>query len=109
MRVLASVILTLSVVSVTSSARAQTYDPNYPVCLKLIQTFGGEWNDCRFTSLEQCAPAASGLAAQCIITIMRAQQGLSDATGVTAAPIELTATYVREGGKMIRMQTALPK
>ena len=67
MRVLALVILTISVVSVTSSARAQTYDPNYPVCLKLIQTFGGEWNDCRFTSLEQCAPAASGLAAQCII------------------------------------------
>ncbi len=43
------------------------------------------------------------------IPIMRAQQGRSDATGVTAAPIELTATYVREGGKMIRMQTALPK
>jgi Protein of unknown function (DUF3551) len=67
MRVLALAILTISAVSVTSSARAQTYDPNYPVCLKLIQTFGGEWNDCRFTSLEQCAPSALGLAAQCII------------------------------------------
>ena len=67
MRVLALAILTISAVSVTSSARAQTYNPNYPVCLKLIQNFGGEWNDCQFTSLEQCAPSALGRAAQCII------------------------------------------
>jgi hypothetical protein len=38
---------------------------------------------------------------------MRAQQSRNDATGVTAVPIELIATYVCEGGKMIRTQTAL--
>ena len=43
------------------------------------------------------------------ILTMQAQQGRSDANGVTAAPIELTVTYVREGEKMMCMQTALPK
>ena len=49
-----------------ASARAQTYDPNYPVCL---QTFGinGGYFDCGYTSLAQCNLSASGTAAQCII------------------------------------------
>ena len=67
MRILALAVLTIATVSASSSARAQTYNPSYPVCLKMIQNFGGEWNDCRFTSLEQCAASASGRAAQCII------------------------------------------
>jgi hypothetical protein len=45
---------------------AQTYNPDYPVCL---QTFGifGESIECDYTSLAQCAPSARGRAAQCIV------------------------------------------
>jgi hypothetical protein len=65
MRVLAWSILTIATVSVAAPARAQTYDPNYPVCL---QTYGidGGYIDCSFTSLAQCAASASGRAAQCL-------------------------------------------
>jgi hypothetical protein len=46
-------------------ARAQTYDPNYPVCL---QTYGIDGNaiECGYTSLALCNQTASGRAAQCI-------------------------------------------
>ena len=37
MRVLACTILTIATVLVAAPARAQTYDPSYPVCL---QTYG---------------------------------------------------------------------
>ena len=65
MRVLACTILTIGTMLVAAPARAQTYDPNYPVCL---QTYGigGNYIDCSFTSLAQCAASASGRAAQCL-------------------------------------------
>ena len=47
------------------AARAQTYDPNYPVCLQIYDIDGG-YIDCGYTSLAQCAQSASGRAAQCI-------------------------------------------
>jgi len=53
-----------------ASAHAQTYDPRYPVCLKVYsgsQGGGGEYNDCTFTSMAQCALSASGRAATCIV------------------------------------------
>ena len=66
MRIRALAILTIATVLTAASARAQTYDPNYPVCL---QTFGidGGYIDCGYTSLGQCALSASGRAAQCIV------------------------------------------
>jgi len=67
MRILALAILAIAAVSAATPARAQTYDPRYPVCLKSVEMFGGERYECRYTSLQQCAPAASGLPAQCII------------------------------------------
>jgi len=67
MRRLALAVLAISAVSITSSASAQTYNPRYPVCLKVIENFGSEYNECLYTSLEQCAPAALGRPAQCII------------------------------------------
>ena len=67
MRVLASAILTIMTVSAMSSAHAQSYNPNYPVCLKIIESFGGERITCTYTSLPQCAQTASGLPAQCIV------------------------------------------
>jgi hypothetical protein len=46
-------------------AQAQTYDPNYPVCL---QTYGinGNYIACGYTSMAQCKLSASARAAQCI-------------------------------------------
>ena len=66
MRVLALAILTISPVSVTSSARAQTYDPAFPVCLH-VWTRGNNYYDCSYMSLPQCNASASARAAQCVI------------------------------------------
>jgi hypothetical protein len=66
MRVLALSILLIAIGSVT--ARAQTYDPRYPVCMKVYDGIdGGEWIDCSYTSLPQCRASASGRAAMCDI------------------------------------------
>jgi hypothetical protein len=48
-----------------ASVQAQTYDPNYPICL---QTCGLDGNsiECGYTSMDQCRLTASGRAAQCI-------------------------------------------
>lgn len=64
MRALACTVLTIAAVFWAAPLRAQTYDPNYPVC---IQTYaiGGGSIDCSFTSLAQCAASASGRSAQC--------------------------------------------
>ena len=39
MRILALAILTMATVSAAPSALAQTYDPAYPVCLQIYQSF----------------------------------------------------------------------
>ncbi len=65
MRILAWVILALGSVSVAAPARAQTYDPSYPVCLQIF-SIDGDYFECRYTSLAQCAASASGRAAMCL-------------------------------------------
>jgi Protein of unknown function (DUF3551) len=59
-------ILAIATALMATPARAQTYDPNYPVCL---QTYGidGGYIECGYTSLAQCAQSASGRAAECIV------------------------------------------
>jgi hypothetical protein len=58
-------ILAIVTVLLAPPARAQTYDPNYPVCLQTYGIGGGSI-ECGYTSLTQCAQSASGRAAQCI-------------------------------------------
>lgn len=65
MRIPALAIATIATVLTAAPAQAQTYDPNYPVCLQTYSIGGGS-NYCSYTSLAQCAQAASGRAAQCI-------------------------------------------
>jgi hypothetical protein len=48
----------------TTPAMAQTYYPNYPVCL-YVYDFGLNYADCRFTSFAQCSATASGRGATC--------------------------------------------
>jgi hypothetical protein len=58
-------ILAIGTVSASAPARAQAYDPDYPVCLQVFGPFN--YNECRYTSLAQCAVSASGRAAQCVV------------------------------------------
>jgi Protein of unknown function (DUF3551) len=66
MRTLPRLFLALAMTLAAASAQAQTYDPNYPICL---QTFGrnGNYIACGYTSMAQCRLSASGRAAQCIV------------------------------------------
>jgi hypothetical protein len=65
MRTLAKPVLALAMTLAAASVQAQTYDPDYPVCL---QTFGRAGNtiSCSYTSMGQCRLSAWGRAAQCI-------------------------------------------
>jgi Protein of unknown function (DUF3551) len=64
MRILALAILAIAAVSASLPARAQAWDPDYPVCMRVYGPLN--YNDCRYTSLVQCAGSASGRAAQCV-------------------------------------------
>jgi len=48
-------------------ARAQTYDPKYPVCLQVYKGRNDYYFECGYTSIEQCNWSASGRAAQCVV------------------------------------------
>ena len=65
MRRLVWVIPAIGMILAATPVQAQTYDPNYPVCL---QVYGraGNYISCRYTAMGQCQMAASGRAAQCI-------------------------------------------
>ena len=62
MRRLALAILAIATVSAVGPAAAQTYAPNYPVCLHVYGPI--TYYECRYTSLPQCNASASGRAAQ---------------------------------------------
>lgn len=66
--VIATALLALAAtVTGPGSARAQTYDPNYPVCLQIYQGIADFYFECRYRTLAQCAASASGRAAQCVV------------------------------------------
>ena len=65
MRIPALAMLAIGAVLVAAPARAQSYDPNYPVCLLIYGPVS--YNDCIFTSLAQCKVSASGRPAQCVV------------------------------------------
>jgi Protein of unknown function (DUF3551) len=64
-RFLAAVLFAIGISSLAGSARAQTYDPNYPVCLQVFGLIN--YFDCHYTSLPQCAQSAQALSAQCVV------------------------------------------
>ena len=63
MRILALAIL--AIVAASAPAQAQTYDPNYPVCLHVMGRVS--YYECAYYSLPQCNATASGRSAQCVI------------------------------------------
>jgi hypothetical protein len=46
-----------------AAAQAAPYD-NYPVCLRVYGPV--RYDECRYVSIEQCRPAAQGIAGQCV-------------------------------------------
>jgi Protein of unknown function (DUF3551) len=62
---LALLLFAIGMLSAAGPARAQTYDPNYPVCLQVFGLIS--YYDCRYTSMPQCAVSAQARAAQCIV------------------------------------------
>ena len=66
MRIPALAILAIATVSVAGPAAAQTYAPDYPVCLHVYGR-GASYYECGYTSLPQCNASASGRSAQCVI------------------------------------------
>jgi hypothetical protein len=67
MRIATLAILMIAPVLMAAPARAQTYDPAYPVCLQVYQGLVDYYYECTYTSLPQCQASASGRAAQCIV------------------------------------------
>jgi Protein of unknown function (DUF3551) len=67
MRIPALALLAIAAVSAAPSARAQTYDPRYPVCLQIYQGLADYYFECAYTAIPQCQMSASGRAAQCIV------------------------------------------
>ena len=67
MRVLVLAMVALGAAYAAVPARAQTYDPAYPVCLQVYQGLVDYYYECTYTSLPQCQASASGRAAQCIV------------------------------------------
>ena len=65
MRIPALAILAIAAASAATPAQAQTYDPNYPVCLQVYGRIN--YYECSYTSLPQCNMSASGRPAQCVI------------------------------------------
>ena len=57
----------VSAMLLAAPARAQTYDPAYPVCLQVYQGFSDYYFECAYTTMGQCQASASGRAASCVV------------------------------------------
>jgi hypothetical protein len=65
MRILAVGALAIGTLLMSGAAHAQTYVPDYPVCLKVYGP--ATYYECRYMSLAQCNASASGRSAQCFV------------------------------------------
>jgi hypothetical protein len=91
MRILALAILTIATAFSAPPARAQTYDPAYPVCLQIYQGFTDYYFECAYSTLAQCNMSASGRRRN--VSSIRIMRGAKprrrhDETGDIAASIE---------------------
>jgi len=67
MRALALAIVALGAVYAATPARAQTYDPAYPVCLQVYQGMVDYYFECAYQTMGQCQASASGRSASCVV------------------------------------------
>ena len=66
-RMMAWAAILAATVTLAAPARAQTYDPNYPVCLQVYDDMVHYYFECGYTSIPQCQASVSGRAAQCVV------------------------------------------
>ena len=70
MRLAPSIALAVAMVFIALPSHAQTYAAGSPVCMKVYSggsPGAGEYNDCTYSSINQCRVSASGRAATCVI------------------------------------------
>ena len=77
MRILALAALAIGAVSIAAPVPAQTYSPDYPVCLHVYGR--ATYYECRYTSIAQCNQSASGRSAQCEVNPYAANAALRNA------------------------------
>lgn len=63
--ILAASLCAIGMLSLAEPARAQTYDPDYPVCLHEYGPMN--YYSCHYTSIPECAPLAQGRSAECVV------------------------------------------
>jgi len=56
-----------ALLSFAAPARAQTFDPKYPVCLQVFQSFKDYYYDCTYATMAQCQASGSGRSASCLV------------------------------------------
>jgi hypothetical protein len=59
-----TILIVLATTSWCAAANAQAWDNRYPVCLQIYGPVS--YNECRYTSIEQCSISASGRGALCV-------------------------------------------
>jgi hypothetical protein len=64
MRIVVLAILAIAMMSATGEARAQTFDPAFPVCMH-IGLWGGDREDCSYHTLPECRASAAGRGGVC--------------------------------------------
>ena len=62
-----SLTILAAMTALPAPARAQTYDPSYPVCLQIYQSIADFYFECRYRTMGQCMASASGRSAQCVV------------------------------------------
>ena len=60
MRTLALMILTMGMALAAGHARAQRYDPAFPVCLYVVPWGGGAYYNCSYYTMDQCRASSNG-------------------------------------------------
>ena len=60
MRTLALMILPMGIALTAGHARAQTYDPAFPVCLYVVSYGASPYYRCSYTTMDQCRAFANG-------------------------------------------------
>ena len=65
MRIPTLAILAIGMVFASAPTRAQTYNPDYPVCLHVYGPV--TYYECTYSSIPQCNASASGRSAQCVV------------------------------------------
>jgi hypothetical protein len=63
--ILAVSLCAIGTLPMAEPVRAQTYDPDYPVCLHVYGPMN--YYSCHYTSIPQCAPLAQGRSAECVV------------------------------------------